>query len=133
MAFEPSDDLRPDPTVKIFFTGLLILKPLADKTCQTFVHNVSPDHDLLVDVRRQRPGNPDVVMMRAPGPLGFTGGHTPPAHGLLIRTVEVPAGQKGVKGYNGRVPSTEGQALSEVLDLSDLLDVSAGNVDQIGG
>jgi len=132
MVFEEAHELPPDPTVKIIFTGLLILQPLPDKTCQTFVHNVSRDHDLLVEVRRKRPGNPDVIMMRAPGPLRFTGGHTPPAHGLLISKVGVPAAQKGVKAYTGR-PTDEGQSLSESLNLSTLLDVSPGSVDTVGG
>jgi len=130
MVFEPSTVLPPNPTVKIFFTGLLILEPLADKTCQTFVHNGSPQHELLVEVRRKRPDNPDVVMMRAPGPLKFTGGHTPPKHGLLIRTVGTA--QKGVKAYTGPI-TDEGQKLSESLNLSEILDVSPGNVDTIGG
>ena len=33
MVFEEVPELPPDPTVKIIFTGLLILQPLPDKTC----------------------------------------------------------------------------------------------------
>jgi hypothetical protein len=107
------------------------LQPLPDKTCQAFVQNVSPDHDLLVEVRRKRPGKPDGILMRAVGPLKFTGGHAPPAHGLLIRTVNVA--NKGVKAYTGVHPSDQGERLSEAFNFSRILAVPPGEVDQIGG
>jgi hypothetical protein len=132
MIFAQSNDLPPDPAVKIFFTGLLILEPLQDKTCQVFVHNSSADHNLLVEVRRKRPGKPDQVMMRLPGPLTLTGGHPSNAHGLLIRTTNAP-GPKSVKAYNGNNPSSEGTELSDSLVFSRILDVPPGRVDPVGG
>ena len=133
MIFAQSNDLPPNPAVKIFFTGLLILEPLPDKTCQVFVHNSSADHNLLVEVRRKRPGKPDQVMMRLPGPLTLTGGHPSNAHGLLIRTTMVPPAQKSVKAYNGNNPSSEGTELSDSFVFSRILDVPPGHVDPVGG
>jgi hypothetical protein len=133
MIFTQSNDLPPNPAVRIFFTGLLVLEPLPDKTCQVFVHNSSGGHNLLVEVRRKRPGKPDVVMMRLPGPLALTGGHPSNNHGLLIRTTNVPPAQKSVKAYNGNNPSAEGTELSDSFVLSRVLDVPPGPVDPVGG
>src|SRR5215216_3582845 len=109
MAWVPEPNLLPNPNVRIVFTGLIILEPIVVmqptlqgnvpiNACQAHIHNQSPDHDLLIEVRRKRTGKPDVVMMRRPEPFVFTGADSSRTHGLLIQT-NVPPAQKGVKAY----------------------------------
>ena len=133
MPFTPSNTLDPNPSVKIIFTGLLILRPGPTDTCQVFIHNSCNEHSFLVETRRKRPNKPDVVMMRIPGPVPFTAADPTRTHGLLIRTAGLPANVKGVKAYNGNVSSTEGTKLADSFDLARILDVSPGNVDGVGG
>jgi len=132
MPFTPTNDLGPNPAVRIFFSGLLILEPLADNTCQVFVHNSSIDHNLSIEVRRKRQGKPDIIIMRILGPLSFTGGDPSRTHGLLIRSIGIPTGPKGIKGYDSQ-GSSEGTKLRDSFDLSKIHDVLPGQVDVVGG
>lgn len=133
MPFEPHGKLEPNPSVRIFFTGLNILAPTADKTCQAFVHNSSQGHRLMIETRRKRPGKPDVIMMRHFGPLAFTAADPDHTHGFLISTAGLPAGQKGVKAYDGTETSTEGTKLFDSFVLSKIFDIPPGDVDEFGG
>jgi hypothetical protein len=132
MPFATVNTLLPNPFVRIFFIGLNILAPTANQTCQTFVHNISDDHHLSIEVRRKRPGKPDLIVMRRNGPLTVLDADPSETHGFLIRTEGLAAGQKGVKAYNGP-SSPEGTSLFDAFVLTHLLDVPPGEVDPDGG
>ena len=73
MPFTPEHSLRPDPTVRVFFSGLLIIDPADDaRHCEVFVNHSAPKHHLTIEVRRKRPRRPDELMMRPVGPLAFS-------------------------------------------------------------
>jgi hypothetical protein len=128
-----SNTLPPNPFVRIFFVGLNILAPAANRTCQTFVHNVSDDHHLLIEVRRKRPGKPDQIAMRRFGPLTVVDIDDSETHGFLIEVQGVPPANRGVKAYNGTTASNEGSSLFDAFRLEgDILDVSPGEVDEGG-
>lgn len=133
MAFTPVRALPPNPFVRIFFVGLNILAPSANQTCQTFVHNDTDDHHLLIEVRRKRPGRPDLVVMRRTGPLTVVDADPTETHGLLIQTQGLPTGQRGVTAYDGTQASNEGTSLFNSFILTRLLDVPPGDVDPEAG
>lgn len=100
MPFSPVPDPNQDADVKIqgadvkiFFSGLLILKPIANNLCEVFVHTSAPRHFLTIEVRRKHTDNqPDEVMMRHIGPLAFIrtdqdGQDQIPVHGMEIKKV----------------------------------------------
>jgi len=87
----------------------------------------------MIETRRKRPGKPDVLMMRLPGPLVPTAADPTNTHGLLIRTAGLAAGQKGVKAYDGTTPSTEGTKLFDSFVLTHILDIPPGPVSPGGG
>lgn len=132
MPFTPIPKLDPNPDVRIFFTGLLVLESLANNTCEVFVNYRSPDHHLSIEVRRKRTGLPDVVMMRHQGPLSFTapGGGQPPRFGLKIEVIPTPT---GISGYNGAQASTEGKKLDFAFNMFRIHDVATGSVEALGG
>jgi hypothetical protein len=113
MPFTPQETLPPDPAVRVFFSGLMILKPSADeKTCEVFINNSAPRHHLTIDVRRKRAGRPDEIMMRHVGPLTFAETLTddpeePLIHGLFIK--KVSGGPKGVRRYAPAEPPADGE------------------------
>lgn len=126
MPFTSVTELPPDPDVRIFFSGLLILDPNPDpnpepgvNTCEVFVHRSAPDHHLSIEVRRKRAGRPDIVMMRHLGPLAFI----QPAAGVTPRfgmTIRVGDGPQGVRRYDPAGPqdaSPEGEGLGYAIDL----------------
>lgn len=115
MPFTSVTELPDNPTVRIFFTGLMIIAPDEEKpTCEVFVNRSAPDHHLTIEVRRKTPGKPDEIMMRHVGPLSFIGDGDP-IHGLVIR--KVAPGEKFVKVYEPGTPSTEGEGLSFAINL----------------
>jgi hypothetical protein len=133
--------LPPNPDIKIFFSGLMILTPGdfappdARKTCVVFVNRSAADHHLTIEVRKKQPGNrPDVIIMRHAGPLPFSGVGQ---HGFLIRlSNETPS---GVRKYEGP-DVAEGGKLSNALDLkrlhaADVPPPTANyfDVDELGG
>lgn len=112
------------PTVRIFLTGQLMLQPDAEsKSCEVFVNRSAPNHQLTVEVREKRPGQPDAILMRHHGPLEFRQPDIdPPVEGLLIKRIAfseteggfVPAGSIGM--YTGAA-TPYGEALSLAIDL----------------
>jgi hypothetical protein len=140
MPFTPTDRLEGNPTVRIFFSGLMIIEPSeAGDSCEIFVNRSAPDHYLTIETRRKRPGRPDEIMMRFVGPLEFfqlrdaNGQLQPPVHGFFIRangTREDP----GVRRYTGE-PQLEGQSLDLAINLegADFHNGSVGTVDPLGG
>ena len=110
------------PTVRIFMTGQLMLQPdAASKSCEVFVNRSAPNHQLTVEVREKRPGQPDAILMRHHGPLEFRQADAP-VDGLSIKRIVfseaegelVPAGSIGM--YTG-APTPFGEALSLAIDL----------------
>jgi hypothetical protein len=133
MAFPTIDSLPTNPTVRVFFSGLMILEPLANNNCQVFVHNSSIDHNLSIEVRRKQPGRADIIVMRILDHLSFTAADPSHDHGLLIRTIGITGGPKGVKSYTGVNASPEGVRLRETFNMTTIHDVAPGAVDVIGG
>jgi len=110
------------PTVRIFLTGQLMLQPDAEsKSCEVFVNRSAPNHQLTVEVREKRPGQPDAILMRHHGPLEFRQAEAP-VDGLLIKRIAfsetegtfVPAGSIGM--YTGAATQF-GEALNLAIDL----------------
>jgi hypothetical protein len=119
MPFTESRQLDPNPDVRILFSGLLILEPQPDGTCEVFVNSSAPRHHLTIEVRRKREGRPDELMMRHVGPLAFVTRDQPgeiPTHGMIIRKVE---GQTAVRAFAPNEPQPEGapDALSLAIDM----------------
>jgi hypothetical protein len=120
MPFTPEPNLPPDPAVKVFFSGLMILKPSADeKSCEVFVNNSAPRHHLTIEVRRKRAGSPDEIMMRHVGPLAFAETLTDDpeeqlVHGFFIK--KVSGGPKGVRRYAPAAAPPDGEP--DGLDLA---------------
>jgi hypothetical protein len=119
MPFKAAATLPPAPTVRIFFCGLLVVKPTANgDACEVFIHRTALDHELSIEIRLKRSGLPDAVVMRQLGTLEFAR-PVPPnplaVHGLLI-TASVPA---GVRRYDG-VKTSEGDTLNLAIDLNKL-------------
>lgn len=129
MPFEQHDRLEDRPNVRIFFTGLNILKG-EDNKCKVLVHNRSDPHTLSIEVRRKRPNQPDVLMMRHHGRLQPVGGD--PTTGFVIRTLGLEPGETGVKAYNGKEASSEGTKLGDSFSLAELLG-EVPDVDEAGG
>lgn len=118
----PNFPSQEPPTVRILLTGQLMLQPdAASKSCEVFVNRSAPNHQLTVEVREKRPGQPDAILMRHHGPLEFLQSD-PAVEGLLIERVVfsesegefVPAGSMGM--YTG-APTPFGEALSSAIDL----------------
>lgn len=147
MAFKPVNDLLPNPDVRIFFVGQLILEPLKDaKGCEVYVNQRAANHFLSVEVRQKTPNRPDEILMRhvgdltlVPTPGGTSSGSDSPRHGMFILASKevdptdvnnvVPA----VKAYNGLNPSPQGEELDLALNMSRIHDVLCGAVEPAGG
>lgn len=120
MPFTPVTTLPENPDVRIFFSGLMILEPRADNTCEVFVHSSAPRHYLTIEVRRKRAGRPDELMMRHIGPLAYIGSDSPvdaPIHGMDIR--KVTDGPKGIRSFIPTTPPADGdpQSLGLAIDF----------------
>lgn len=140
MPFTPTQELRDDPTVRIFFSGLMIIEPSqAGDSCEIFVNRSAPDHYLTIETRRKRQGRPDEIMMRFVGPLEFfqtrdaNGQPQQPVFGFFIRASGT-RDEPGVKRYTGE-PRPEGQSLDLAINLegADFHNGSVGVVDPLGG
>jgi hypothetical protein len=120
MSFTEVPDLPPNPDVRIFFSGLMILEAAKDgRSCEAFVHRSAPNHVLTIEVRQKQAGKPDLIKMRHVGPLpyaltppGFP--DDPPIHGMTIMVKKAP---KGVKAFIAKNPSTEGEGLDLAINL----------------
>lgn len=120
MPFTPVDSLPPNPDVRIFFSGLMILEPRDDNTCEVFVHSSAPRHYFTIEVRRKQAGRPDELMMRHVGPLAYLGRDddlVPPIHGMQI--VKVTEGAKGIRSFIPSTPPADGdpQSLNLAIDF----------------
>ena len=127
MPFPPIDALpEEEPAVRIYFTGLMVLEPAANDTCQIFVNSSATRHFLTIEVRRKTENRPDEIMMRHVGPLAFlphdnddpTDPTTPPpVHGLFI---EKFGGPKSVRRYTGNAAGSKGeQTFGLAIDMQD--------------
>lgn len=145
MPFTPRNDLPANPDVRIFFTGLMLIRARPDsQTCEVFVHRGAPDHQLTIEVRQKQAGKPDLIKMRHGGPLPYAlptlpvppppTPAGPPIHGLVIQVQTAP---KGVRAFNGVTPSTEGAALDNgtVINFQSTRfhDGHVADVDALGG
>jgi hypothetical protein len=137
MPFTPVNDLPPNPHVRIFFIGQLILEPLIGaKGCEVYINRSASEHSFSIEVRGKRPNQPDEVLMRHSGPLQFAPAQDdlPPRHGMFIGIVDSPPDtQLNVTSYNGRIPSPEGEELDLALNMQSIHDVACGAVDSIAG
>ena len=143
MAFKPVNDLPPNPNVRIFFVGQLILEPLINaQACEVYINRSAPDHHLSIEVRQKKINRPDEIVMRHFGPLPFT--HiqrgVPPRHGMFIEVVDSaptptppPPPRPLVHAYNGANPSPEGEELDLALNMFRIHDVACDPVEPIGG
>src|SRR5919205_3783362 len=124
MPFTRRETLPPDPAVRVFFSGLLILDPAEDaKSCEVFVNHSAPKHHLTIEVRRKRPNRPDELMMRHVGPLAFTTTQQP-THGFIIeKRTDDDSLLEGVRKYEPAEPPEEGQpdSLTLAINLSDAM------------
>ena len=121
MPFKAIEKLPEEPpSVRILLTGQLILRPNeTSETCEVFVNRSAPNHHLTVEVREKTAGQPDVILMRHYGPLGYL------TEGSRVEGMEIlrqPADETAepvskVEQYRG--PATDyGEALDLAIDLS---------------
>jgi hypothetical protein len=122
MPFTPTDTMPDDPDVKIFFSGLMILKPVDNDMCEVFVHSSAPRHFLTIEVRRKQEGRPDEIMMRHVGPLAFVptdqdGGTS--LHGMQIKKVTGNGPATGIRSFvpNAAQPDGAPDGLALAIDL----------------
>jgi hypothetical protein len=118
------------PAVRIFFSGLMVIKSIENGACEIFVHRSASAHQLTIEVRRKTPRRPDGVMMRHVGPLAFVGSdddpQNPPIHGLFIE--KNTEGSKQVEMYVGNSTGSNGE---ESFDLAvDMADPKFHNGDR---
>src|SRR5689334_262489 len=120
MPFSQASDLPPNPDLRIFFSGLMLIQPDANaSTCEVFVNRSAPDHTLTIEVRERQTGRPDLIKMRHVGPLSFAEPplgfpNDPKIYGMVIK---VDKGPKGVRSFDGTQASPEGQPLSLAINL----------------
>lgn len=69
MPFETTQNLPSDPLVTVKFTGLMVLQPGADNTCDVGVHNVSTTHVFQAILVVSKPDNPPTLIPLFSGPL----------------------------------------------------------------
>jgi hypothetical protein len=128
------------PDVKVFFTGLMLIKPAAadDRTCEVWVHRGAPEHELTIEVRQKQAGRPDLIMMRHVGllPYAFPSDEShpddPPVHGFKLQVKTAP---KGVRSYMGPDTARGEEALTEAVNFQSpqYHNGRVGGIDEIGG
>jgi hypothetical protein len=118
MPFIETNELPPDPAVRIFFSGLMIIQPSNDgESCEVFVNRAALDHCLSIEVRLKRPIGPDIVLMRQFGPLSFI----PPAnleplrHGFQI----ISDDPKGLRSYCGPALASGEDSFGLAINLKE--------------
>jgi hypothetical protein len=128
MPFNLANTLPPNPDVRIFFSGLMIIQPDAEgKTCEVFVNNRADNHQFSIEIRQRRTNLPDAVLMRHFGPLALANS---PTFGFHIEA----SNPKGVERYTGPQLAGGEDSLNLAIDLNDArfhstqpdVDVSAG-------
>ncbi len=135
MAIPTTPDLDPNPDIRIFFSGLMILDPSNDnQRCEVFVHRSAPNHQLTIEVREKQATGPDLIKMRHVGPLpyalsDFPG--DPRIHGMFIRVEKSP---RGIRAYNGE-PGPEGESLDLAINLDGqgFHNGTTGKIDELSG
>lgn len=116
MPFRPKTELLPNPSVRIFFTGIMIIQPDENgDMCEVFVNRAALDHHVSIEVREKRIGKPDVVMLRCPVPLAFIADKVKALHGLIIESIP----PKGVEKYMGTLMQGGEDTLALAIDLND--------------
>ncbi|HKR13297.1 MAG TPA: hypothetical protein VJT15_14640 [Pyrinomonadaceae bacterium] len=133
----PDSNLEPNPDVRIFFSGLMILDPDENnERCEVFVHRSAPNHQLTIEVREKQKQGPDLIKMRHVGPLPYALSSPdfeddPPIHGMSIA---VRANPKGVRAYRGN-PNSEGEALNLAINLDGegFHNGATGEIDRLNG
>jgi hypothetical protein len=132
-------DLRPDPDVRIFFSGLMVLQPAPNgQSCEVFVHRSAPNHQLTIEVRQKQAGKPDLIKMRHVGPLPYVlqtlgaAEGDPPIHGMSIAVETNP---KGIMAFKSDQPSAEGEGLDQAINIQggEFHGGNVGEVDMLGG
>ena len=105
------------PLVKVFFNGLMIVKPDANgNECEIFVHKTATDHEFSVEIRLKVPNKPDEIRMRHLGQLQ----RIDPANGKQGFMLTTTAAH-GVFRYAGPTTSTADPLNPEVVfDLDRL-------------
>ena len=99
MPLTPVNELPPNPAVRIFFSGLMIIQPNEDGShCEIFVNRSAVDHEFSVEVREKRANKPDAVFMRHFGPLSFI---PPPEDELTFGLHLIASNPKGLNRYTG--------------------------------
>lgn len=121
MAFTPISKFPAGaPTVRVFFSGLMIMKPSSDgKECEIYVHRKADSHQLSFEVRMKQPRQPDITLIRhfghlksaerAPGAPASS-----PLHGLLI-LCDTP---KGVKRLDKQAATGENPLRGHALNFA---------------
>jgi hypothetical protein len=140
MAIPTTSNLDPNPDIRIFFSGLMILDPSDDnRNCEVFVHRSAPNHQLTIEVREKQANGPDLIKMRHVGPLPYAlssptappGSNSPPIHGMSITVERNP---KGIKAYDGEPgPYAESLKLAINLDGTDYHNGTTGKIDMLSG
>lgn len=69
MPFEPTQNLPPDPLVTVKFSGLLVIHPGADNTCDVGVHKFNSTHVFQVILVVSKPGEAPTLIPLLTGPL----------------------------------------------------------------
>lgn len=119
MPFTTTLQLDPNPPVRIFFSGLTVIKPTADATtCEVFIHRIALDHVPSIEIRVKRPNARDIILMRQVAPFEFAAPNPPnpvAQHCLLITTNAA----RGIRGYEG-ADTAEGRSLHAAIDLNNL-------------
>lgn len=132
-------DLSPNPDVRIFFSGLMVLQPAKNgQSCEVFVHRSAPNHQLTIEVRQKQAGKPDLIKMRHVGPLPYalqTIGAVegdPPIHGMAISVEKTP---KGIVAFNSEKSSLEGESLYQAINIqgTNFHGGNLGEVDVLNG
>ena len=112
MSFQPTTTLPPNPLVRVFFSGLMVIKPLPDGTCEISVNRIAgpPNHDLTIEVRQKQPGHRDIILARILGPL------VPVPNtqsGVTIKTAQ----GGGITAFVGAKTSDNEESLIKAVDL----------------
>src|SRR5437660_6783900 len=121
MPFTTEPNLLPNPDVRVFFTGLMLIRPSRDeKTGEVWVHRAAAEHELTIEVREKKAGRPDLIKMRQVGPLPYAfppigaAAGDPAIHGMILQVQNTP---KGVRAYTGNVVGGQGEeALSKAVN-----------------
>jgi hypothetical protein len=119
MPLTPTDTLPPNPDVRIFFSGLMIIDAdNAGETCEVFVNRAALNHHFSVVVREKRIDRPDVVLMRLPCEFSFL----PDLTGNQTVGLEILANpHKGLAMYTGAPQPDGSETFRLAIDLESTM------------